>query len=252
MIKKVLAALMILLAVLFLGQFLMHLTAKSEGAAKESQRLQSTKDMEPKPVPELTQESLELVKTVEEATKEEAAEEIEQEVIDDTLGLPASWPVEIILAPGSNQELRSSIYPMPNSCTEIIEPPYDKYNPDHLEMFVCGDPFEAAGPNSNLTVLAGHSSSIIDFKLNFLSEINLDSLVGKDVILTTEAGHQLVYGIDGIYTPEQEEAPYMPEIWAREPGKLVIVTCQLADNGFRIYNTSKNIFIVAHFKSIAE
>lgn len=167
--------------------------------------------------------------------------------------LPASWPVEMTLAPGAESELTMAVHQMPEvDCREVINPPYNKHDPDHLEIFVCSDPFEAAGPNSGLTVLAGHSSSIIDFKLNYLSWINLDDLLGQEIWLTTEAGHKLSYVINQTYIVEQDLAPYQAEIWQRQPGKLIIVTCQLADIGTRVVNTTANIFIVAQFKSIVD
>lgn len=158
----------------------------------------------------------------------------------------SSWPVKLFMSLGGDRELISSVHKMPDYCGEVINPPYKEGDPKCLEIFVCGDPFEPAGPESELTVLAGHSSSQIDLKLNCLNEIDLNDLIGERIELTTELGDVLVYQIDQFYVVPSEEACYMSEIWHKEPGKLILVTCQIEWSAFFKDTGSKNIFVVAY------
>lgn len=139
-------------------------------------------------------------------------------------------PATQIYIPNHNPQLviSTSVQAL-NGCQSVIDPPHS--GKEFGGVFGCTD-FAQPGTNSpDLTVIAGHSSKVVNTAFNRLY-LQGKRFVGQEVWLKTAktGSHWLVYRINAVYEPSKADLPYMSKVWGvpgvPNGGRIVVVTCR--------------------------
>ncbi|MDQ5982674.1 MAG: hypothetical protein QG549_671 [Patescibacteria group bacterium] len=164
--------------------------------------------------------------------------------------IPAS-PVTQIFLPSedSNLEINNGVLPLDN-CRSGIVPPLDG---EYIgAVFGCTDYEYPSTSSTSLSVLAGHSSCLVDTVFNRLNR-QLESLVGREIWVKTQTSGDkwLVYQIESTFEPPKDELSSMEVIWGSPrvstAGKLALITCLLGDCGGVSTN---NLVVMSRFTGI--
>lgn len=182
--------------------------------------------------------------------QETASVRTTQSIDQPAQSIPAS-PVTQIFIPSENAnlEINNGVLPLDN-CRSGIQPPLDGY---HIgAVFGCTDYEYPSTSSTSLSVLAGHSSCLVDTVFNRLNR-QLESLIGREIWVKTQTSGDkwLVYQIETTYEPPKDELSSMEVIWGSPrvstAGKLALITCLLGDcEG----GSTNNLVVMARFTDI--